>query len=188
MNKKTGSEITSLKGFTLIEAIITIVLVFIIGYILADAITKGIKAYLVTDQRKEALDYARIPMERITREIRTLRSADDVGTSGANNFCYVNILGEVGKVGEVVSFRYDTASSSLERDDTVGAIANCPGTGGSTLATNITDFSFSYIQNAGASEPTFTSDTRRVRINLTSTVSGESLEQESEIHLRNIND
>lgn len=55
------------KGFTLIELVITMTLIGIIAYIVATALTTGIKAYFTTDFRKEALDQSRIAMERMTR-------------------------------------------------------------------------------------------------------------------------
>lgn len=150
------------KGFTLIEAVITIVIVFIVGYIVADAVSKGIKAYLITDQRKSALDEARTAMERITREIRNLTVVDSIS---ATELCFTNID------GTRISFRL--SGESIIRN--TGWTSCPPTTGGTdnTLSGKITTLLFTNTPNS-------------VTINLTSTVSGEALSLESKVFLRNI--
>ena len=168
------------KGFTLIELVITMVLIGIIAYIVAIALSTGIKAYFTTDFRKEALDQSRIAMERMTREIRNVRSSADVDVgSNASQFCFTDIN------GTRISFRYDGASNILRGEGGAG----CPGAVENTLATNITSLLFEYVDNTGAVSGGggfVTGTTRRIRITLTATKNNESVTLQSEVWPRNL--
>ena len=55
------------NGITLIELVIGMVLMGIVALVVANALSTGVKGNLVTDNRKEGLDQARVAMERMTR-------------------------------------------------------------------------------------------------------------------------
>ena len=167
-------------GFTLIELVITMVIIGIIAYVVATAISTGVKGYFATDFRKEALDQARIAMERMTREIRNLRSSADVSaTSNASQICFINTD------GAVISFRY--SANNIARQDTLASLAACPGAAGNTLATNITAFSFGYVSDTGAVGGAFVAGTtRRIMITITSTISNESVTLQSDVWPRSL--
>ncbi|MBI4683862.1 MAG: type II secretion system protein [Nitrospirae bacterium] len=163
------------KGFTLIELVITMVLISIVAFIAADAISTGLKAFFATDNRNEALQQVRIAMERTTREIRNVRSSADVGTGNATQFCFINTD------GTMVSFRY--SSNTIIREEP----AACPGGAGNTLANNITALTLSYIRSDGTSDAAFSAaNTKRIRLVITSTVSGESVTLQSEVWPRSL--
>lgn len=148
------------------------VIVFIVGYIVADAVTKGIRAYLITDQRKEALEQARVSLERMTRELREMKSF--VGTSNQIQVCFNTID------GRDVSFV--NASPNIFREEGV-----CPATSsGNTLSTHIESLTFSYClgNSTCATLPTL-GITKKIMINLKSTFRGESVPLQSEVYLRN---
>lgn len=172
------------NGFTLIELVITMVLIGIVAYVVASSLSTGIKAFFVTDNRKEALDQARIAMERMTREMRNLRSSSDVGIgSSGTQFCFTNID------GTTVSFRYPGLSANtIARQDGLANIAACPGAvGGNTLSNNITTLTLSYIRLDGTVDTAFSAaNTKRIRIIITSTVYGESVTLQSEVWPRNL--
>ncbi len=163
------------RGFTLVELVMTMVLIGIVAFIVADAMLTGIRAFFVTDYRKEALDNGRIAVERMTREMRNVRSLSDIETANASQFCFINVN------GVRISFRY--ANPNIIREE--GGAA-CPGVAGNTLATNIDAFTFSYIQADGTPDPAPPAKTRMIGINLTSTISGESVQLQSEVYLRNL--
>ncbi len=165
------------KGFTLIEAVITIVVVSIIGYIVFAAVSTGVKAYLITDQRKEALDSGRIAMERITRELRGMREFTGMNNATPAQVCFTSMD------GPRISFRYSNQNIIRNADWTACPYDNP--SDGSILASGITSFTFSYIQNSGAVDASPPAATRRIRINLTSTAAQEQVVQESEVFLRN---
>lgn len=161
------------KGFTIIELVITMVLIGIIAYIVATALSTGIKGYFITDYRKEALDQARIAMERMTREIRNLRDSDDVATGTSSTFSFTDISG--------ANINFTWSSPNITRN-------------GTTLATNITSFSFSYSRADGTPSATFVdsdpdnpaTDTKRIRINITATINNESVTLQSEVWPRSL--
>lgn len=180
-----ADNISDKTGVTLIELVITMVLIGIVAFIVADVLSTGLEGFLMTDNRKEATDQARIAMERITREIRNVRSSSDVDTVSASTtqFCFINTD------GSVISFRYPGLSANtIARQDALASLAACPGAAGSDLAANIVSFSFGYIRgDNGNVENTFSAaNTKRIRITITSTVSGESVQLQSEVWPRSL--
>jgi len=167
------SLFTNNKGFTIIELVITMVLIGIVAFIVADAMSTGFKTYFTTDNRKEALDQARIAMERMTREIRNLRDSSSIIASSTTQFNFTDID------GNAINFIW--TSPNITRN-------------GNTLATNITSFSFGYIRADSTNvdavfNPALPPDparTRRIRITLASTVSGERVTLQSEVWPRNL--
>lgn len=170
------------KGFTLIELAITMVLIGIVAYIAADAMSTGITAFFVTENRKEALDQARISTERITREVRNLRRSSDVGIGSGSQFCFTNVD------GTILSFRYPGLSANtIARQDGLANLAACPGAAGNTLSNNITTLTFSYIRLDGTVDAAFSAaNTKRIRIIISSTISGEAVTLQSDVWLRNL--
>lgn len=165
------------KGFTLIELVMTMVLIGIIAFVVANSMSTGFKAYFTTDFRNEALNQARIAMERMTREIRNVRSRTDVPTGTNNQFCFTDIN------GTRISFRYDGSANILRGEGGAG----CPGATENTLSTNINSFSFSYIRPDGTVDAAFSAvNTKRIRLTLTATISGENVTLQSEVWPRSL--
>lgn len=175
------------------------VLIGIIAFVVADALSTGIRAYFLTDHRKEALDQARIAMERMTREIRNVsslgRSIDgdgfidaEVGTANGTQFCFNDVN------GKTISFRYDGANYIYREEWTPANLAACPGAGGNRLAANVAVLNFRYILADGTttSTPADPTDIRRVQIGwsgtpgISVTVSNETVSLNSEVYLRNL--
>lgn len=175
------------KGFTAIEAVITIILVSVIGFIAAQAFMTGVRAYLVTDQRKEALDQSRVAIDRMTREFRHVRAVADadadgyadaeIGTATATAFCFRNVF------GTRMDFVFAGGNLTLLEDG-----AACGDPGGNVLATDLSAFSFNYVLYDGTATPAPAdrTDIRKVRIDLTATVNNESVPLRSEAFLRNL--
>ncbi len=170
------------KGFTLIEAIVTMVVVLIVGYIVADAVSKGIRAYLITDQRKEALDQSRVALERIVREIRDITV---INSASATTLCFrqiddmrVNYIYSAGEISRKENWALCT--------DTGERLAS----GMSFLAeapfndTGI--FSYVMIDNSVTQSPAVLSNIKIVKIGLKSAVSGEILSLTSDAYPRNM--
>jgi len=158
------------RGFTLIEAVIVMVVVSIIGYIVFVAVERGVRAYITSGERRDALDETRIALERMTRELREMRGL--LGNT-ATYVCF-NTLD-----GQKVSFRYESPYIKREEDWAV-----CPGAGGNTLAGGITDFTLSFMNASGVTAPP--AEVRRIRLRLgTSFPDKTPVELESEAYLRN---
>ncbi|MDP2279420.1 MAG: type II secretion system protein [Nitrospirota bacterium] len=178
-------------GITLIEMVLGMVLMGIVALVVANALSTGITGFFVVDNRKEALDQARIAMDRMAKEIRNLKSSTDVGAdSSASQFCFkaINNLSDNDTTNDdtIISYRYSV--NTIIRQDGLAVLGNCPGVAGNTLATNIAaTFSFAYIQANGTVDSTFSSvTTERIRIIIPSTVSGETVELQTEVWPRNL--
>ncbi len=167
------SILSSHKGFTLIELVMTMVLIGVIAYIVASAMSTGLKAYFTTDFRKEALDQARIAMERMTREIRNVKSNTDISTANATTFTFVDTS------GTTISFALN--AGNINR--TSGAT--------NTLAAGISSAGiFTYVLSTGATTqspvPAEILLIKRVKIDITATKNTESVTLQSEVWPRSL--
>ncbi len=149
-----------------------IIIVGVLAYAVSMLMATGTKGYVVTGSRNEALEQARVAMDRMTREIRNLRSRTDIGTASATQICFVSMD------GSRISFRFPGSSATAIAREEPPA---CPGAGGNTLATSISALTFDYLQADGSADPAPPTNTKRIRISLTATVSGESLQLRSEV-------
>jgi prepilin-type N-terminal cleavage/methylation domain-containing protein len=64
------------KGFTLIELILTITIVGIIAFVSAQVLMRGIDAYSLITNRKDATQHARVGMDRMIQELTLLKPLD----------------------------------------------------------------------------------------------------------------
>jgi prepilin-type N-terminal cleavage/methylation domain-containing protein len=157
------------KGFTLIEIIITIVLIGVLSTIAAVIILQGIRAYSEERTRSDVHYQARIAMERMAREIRLIRSQGADITSMINdNLRFIDVS------GATVGFRYDNAAGTISRWN--GATED-------VLARGVTAFTFNYykVDNTAASS----ADVWFVEIVMTDTQGTESLQMRTKVHPRN---
>lgn len=162
------------KGFTLIEAVITMVLMVIVAYIVGAALSSGSKTFIMTDQRKEALDHGRTTIERMTREMRGLHTL--VGATNATSvlLCF-NAVG-----GTNISFRY--SSPNVYRGE---GNSPCPTPGTENILSNkISTMGFSYY-NGTVVDPSPPANTKVIKIDLTALEATESVPLRSEVRLRN---
>jgi prepilin-type N-terminal cleavage/methylation domain-containing protein len=166
------------KGFTIIELVITMVLIGIVAYIAADAMSTGFKAFFVTDNRKEALDQARIAMERMTREIRNIRGSSDISTANATTLTFTDIS------GTTITFTLN-AGNINRTSGTTNTLAT--GISNSTLASGI----FSYTLTDGTTvtqTPTAAERLliKRIKIDFKATYNNENVALQSEVWPRNL--
>lgn len=174
---------TNRAGITLIELVIGMVLMGIVALVVANALSTGITGFFVVDNRKEALDQARVAMDRMAKEMRNLRNSASVTASSATQFCFTMLDGTNNNL--LVNYSY--VDPDIKREEAGACVAG----NGQTLATYITasSFSFAYIQANGTEENPvqFSSvTTKRIRITAKSTVSGESVQLQTEVWPRNL--
>lgn len=159
-------------GFTLIEIVITIVIVGIISSIAAMIILQGMKAY-TTEQDLSDIHYqARLSMARMAREIRLIRSQTvaDIPTMNGTTLLYNDIN------GTQMGFRLNVGNIQRTQDN---------GTTWQTLATNITGGTvFTYLDNTGAVTAAQTS-LWIVQIQAAVTQGKESVTMRTTVHPRN---
>jgi prepilin-type N-terminal cleavage/methylation domain-containing protein len=156
------------KGFTLVEIVITIVLVGILAGIAASILGRGIQSYSIEQVRVDVYYQARLAMERMAREIRLIRRANaaDITAMTNTNLRFTDVN------GAGVGFTW--TSPTLSRWNGVGT---------NVLAQNITAFNFNYYQQNGAAATAAT--LWIVEITMTSQQGTETLQMRTRVHPRN---
>ena len=167
MSGRTGGARRRHEGFTLIELVITIVLVGIMAGIGALLLREGTRAYISADVRADLTNQGRVAIERMAREIREIRSrtnADIPGCCSATTLSFNDIAGN--------PIAYDVAGSTVRRNLTALASGDA------------VSLSFTYYQSNGT--PAVTAATVWViQIDLTVTKNGESQPLRIRVHPRN---
>ncbi|MDX1902414.1 MAG: prepilin-type N-terminal cleavage/methylation domain-containing protein [Gammaproteobacteria bacterium] len=115
-------------GFTLIELVITIVLAGIIVVVSMKMISQGLNAYLAGENATNAEQQARIALERMTRDIRAIRSSSSISTATSSQLTFTDFSGS--------SVSYTLSGTNLLRNSQI-------------LASGITSISFTYYDSSG---------------------------------------
>ncbi len=157
------------NGFTLIEIVITIVLVGILAGIAALIILQGVESYSVEEVRSNVHYQARLAMERMAREIRLIRRASvvDITTMTDTNLRFTDVNG--------ANAGFTWTSPTLSRWNGIGT---------AVLAPNITAFDFNYYRQDGVT-PATEATLWYVEITMTSQQGSESLQMSTRVHPRN---
>jgi len=169
--KKRSRRRPGKAGFTLIEIVITIVLIGILAGVAAIIIMQGVRAYSDEQTRSDVHYQAQLAVERMAREARVIRSCADI-TGPANpsdtlSFTDIN--------GTAVSYTVNAVTKVLSR-------------GADVLATGITSAQpFQFLKNDGTTTTSCVSpnDIWFIEINVTSTQGTESLQIRTRVHPMN---
>ena len=159
-------------GFTLIEIVITIVLIGIIASIAAMIILQGVRAYSDEQGRSDVHYQARIAVERVAREARMIRTCADI--SGPANPSATLSFTDINGVAVV----FNVAAGTLSR-------------GPDILATGVTSATpFRFLNRLGnqsvtCADPDPDLNIWFVEIDVTSTQGAESLQMRTRVHPRN---
>ncbi len=153
------------RGFTLIELILGVVLLGIVSLALTSAFVPTMQTSVSVDTRKDALQNARLAMERMLREIREVRSI----TAGftATNLTFT------GPANIPVTYSWSgVVQDPLRRD-------------ADDLACCVQSFALTYLKKDG-SAATAPAEVWRIQADLQVMVGGEKVELRSEVNPRNI--
>jgi prepilin-type N-terminal cleavage/methylation domain-containing protein len=124
-------------GFSLIELIMVIVLLGVVAAVAAPVLSGGFRAYFIGRDITETDWQARVALERMSRELRTVRAPADLTLTSASDITFTDVDGN--------SIRY-----------CMGTVAGCPGAAGELmrntqpLAAGISGLTFSYLTRAAA--------------------------------------
>lgn len=162
-----AAAIRSERGFTLVEVVLVVVLLSLFGALFGLGFVASTRATLAVDTRKEALQNARVALDRMAREVRMIRSATaaDITTT-------------------------IPTASDLQFTDTYGNAIQFQLTGGNILrnadilAGNVTALTFSYLKNDGTAAAS-EAEIWRIVMDLTVTVGTESVQLRTEVHPAN---
>jgi prepilin-type N-terminal cleavage/methylation domain-containing protein len=166
------------NGFTLIEIVITIVLVSILSGLAALIILQGVKTYSAEQIRSDVHYQARLAMERMAREIRLIRSqaAVDIPTMAATDLMFCDVTGK--------AVEFQLAGQVLNRRESASCNPLAWGGWSALSSSSINPLTFTYLDSAGAGGATAV-NLWFVEINLTDTQGSESLQMRTRVHPRN---
>jgi prepilin-type N-terminal cleavage/methylation domain-containing protein len=125
-----------LAGFTLIEVVITLIIMGVLATIGATLMSRGFLSYFVGREIARDDAQGRLALERMARELRTVRSTADLNIGVANQITITD-LGQ-----NVIVYRRNAGTSQLERSQDGGATFQ-------PLADNVSTLTISYLQNDG---------------------------------------
>jgi prepilin-type N-terminal cleavage/methylation domain-containing protein len=116
------------RGVTLIEMVLSIVLIGVIGIVASNLFLYSTRSVLTGNNVREATQVNRLAMDRMIREIRNVANNTSVTTATATTFAFTDTG------GNAVDFTL------------VGTTLNRAGT---ALASNVSGLTFTYLDNTG---------------------------------------
>lgn len=127
----------SARGFSLFELIMVIVLLGIVAAVAAPFMSAGFQSYFIGKDIAETDGQARVALERLSRDLRSVRAPADLTMTSASDITFIDVDGN--------STRY-----------CMGAVGGCPGATGELtrnsqpLAVGVSALTFSYLTKTGA--------------------------------------
>ena len=169
------------RGFTLIEMVVTIVLLGIISAALAPFFFSAVSGYFDTQARARLTGEGRLALERLSRDLREADPAS-ISVIGGNqlSFTLISDLAGVTQVGSTVVKTYQACRTIRVAQSGSNLVWDEGGDGSAEgiLATHLSGIQFRY--SAGT-----THRSGLVSITMTLSRDGESIELYREAHLRN---
>jgi MSHA biogenesis protein MshO len=168
-------RIPNSNGFTLIEIVITIVIVSILSGLAAMIILQGVRAYSDERSRSDVHYQSRAAMERMAREIRMIRWDDtagqaDVTTMTATMLRYTDIQG--------IRMGFRLSGTEIQRTEDNAATWQ-------TLASGVQSLNFAYFQQDGIATAADATTLWFVAITMTDKQGAETLPMRTRVHPRN---
>jgi len=169
------SRETNASGFTLIEIVITIVLLSIISGLAAMIILAAARSYSREQDRSDAHYQTRLAMERMAREIRTIRQPTELGTTAlgtidpnpTNGLIFTDVTG--------TTITYSLTGTNLNR--TINAAK-------SPLADGVTLLEFRHYDNANVLT-TVPASVWTIEIFMQDQQGADTLQMRTRVHPRN---
>jgi prepilin-type N-terminal cleavage/methylation domain-containing protein len=127
---------SSTIGFTLIEMVITLLVIGALGTIGAAVMSRGFLNYFAAREIARDDAQGRLALERVARELRTVRSTADLNISVANQITMTDLD------RNVIVYRRNAGTSQLERSQDGGTTFQ-------PLADNVSALTISYLHNDG---------------------------------------
>ena len=124
---------TCASGFTLIEAVISIVIAGVLATFGAMLMSNGFRTYFLGRELARDAAQGTLAVERMTRDLRGVRSAADLTTIGASTITFVDVDGN--------TVSYALSAGSVTRSQNGGTAQ--------PLAANVSSLAFTYLQNDG---------------------------------------
>jgi prepilin-type N-terminal cleavage/methylation domain-containing protein len=119
------------RGFTLIELIISLVIAGVLATIGATLMSSGCRTYFLARELARDAAQGTLALERMTRDLRTVRSPADLTTIGASTITFVDVDGN--------TVSYALAAGSVTRSQNGGTAQ--------PLADTVSNLAFTYLTN-----------------------------------------
>jgi len=130
-------------GFTLIEMVVTLVVVGVLATIGATVMSGGFRSYFLGREIAQDDAQGRLALERMARELRTVRSTADLDISVQNQVSFTDLE------GNAIAYRRNSGTSQLERSQNGVAGTYRP------LADNVSALTITYLHNDGVNPENF---------------------------------
>ena len=139
------------RGFTLLEVVITLLLLGLFAGVLSTFVSSGFKAYFHGQELNESAAQARLALARMTRDVRALKPSQ-IQVAGSTYLSFIDSDG--------VTVSYFRSSSYLIR--VKGSLGTILG----EYPANANGLTFNYLQADAVTSTTTPADIRYVIINL----------------------
>jgi prepilin-type N-terminal cleavage/methylation domain-containing protein len=158
-----------IKGFSLIELVVVIVVLGVISTMVGEILYHSAQSVATTYDVSNISTQSRVALERMAREIRMIRSSDDLTTVQADEIDFVDVNG--------VSISYSLSGTDLLRNSNV-------------LAKQIASLAFAYQDSEGndLTFPVTAADVRYVKVSLNATENDANIALQTTVFLRNISE
>lgn len=143
----------SQHGFSLIELVMTIVIMGIISVVVGEILVQGYKTFITTQDISEVDWQGLLALESLTNDIHNIRSAADITTISSSTFSFTDMTG--------TTITYALSGSTLQRNSL-------------TVASGVSALTFSYLDKDGAVTASATA-VRYVSISVTAVQNNMSL-------------
>jgi prepilin-type N-terminal cleavage/methylation domain-containing protein len=160
------STASRLAGFTLIEVVITLIIMGVLATIGATLMSRGFLSYFVGREIARDDAQGRLALERMARELRTVRSTADLNIGVANQITITDFD------QNVIVYRRNAGTSQLERSQDGGATFQ-------PLADNVSTLTISYLQNDGTTATAVAANVYYITVLLTIVTSNVNLSYRS---------
>jgi len=167
------------RGFTLIEIVITIVIVSIIAGLGALIVIQQVKSYAAEDTRSDVQYQARLAVERIAREARLIRDRDatNLSTMAPADLVFCDVTGK--------AVEFQVFGTTVRRQESATCSPFAWG-GWNTLASSIVSPApFSYFQQDGITTTIDPTQVWFIAITITATQGTESMTVQTRVHPMN---
>lgn len=160
------------RGFTLIELILVIILLAIISAGFAAGLVPTMRASMMVDTRKEAIQSARMAVDRMMREIRVIRTiatnVPDIQTWTSTDLKFNDMY------GKSIEFVRNGAGAPYTLLRYENSVSN-------TLSGDVQSLSFTYLKKDG-SAASAVGEIWRIQISLQVKVGNETVDLRSEVN------
>ncbi len=153
------------NGFSLVELILVIVILSIIAAVGSRMLSGGFNAYFTGRDIIDAEWQGRYAMQRISRELRDVRSA----TAGDLNITSATQITFTDNAANVITYALN--GNTLERN-------------GEPLADGVTNLAFNYVQTDGITTATAATDVSYITVGIIVSLNGSNYSRRNTLHPR----